>query len=224
MTQPAASALEPGTGIGDHALFVDHRTDGAGYVILTRLTHGAGARNMHIFKLTPDFMDFEYNVVNGSVARNATTTGVLPGQHLVEAPAMFERNSVYYALLGGCSCMGLYGGGVNVLTAAHPLGPWENVSAAVDPGCDMWRQSSCFEVGPGEVCNAATQAQQNFVMEVPLSDGSTAYVWTGDRWQQSPDHMYDSQPQTWVVLEFDGDGRVLPMNVQETFELDIAVV
>ena len=81
-----------------------------------------------------------------------------------------------------------YGGGVNVLTSAtSPLGPWTNVTASLDPGCPMWKQSSCFKVGPGQVCNPVSQAQQNYVITVPLADGSNAYVWTGDKWQQSPD-------------------------------------
>ena len=67
--------------------------------------------------------------------------------------------------------MGLYGGGVNVLTAPHPLGPWRNVSASIDPGCPMWKQSTCFEMGPGEVCDPVTQAQQNYVITVPLASG-----------------------------------------------------
>lgn len=75
--------------------------------------------------------------------------------------------------------MGLYGGGVAVLTAKHPLGPWTNVTSTLDPGCPMEKQTTCFEMGPGAVCNPVTQAQQNYVISVPLANGSTAYVWTG---------------------------------------------
>ena len=35
-------------------------------------------------------------------------------------------------------------------------------------------------MGPGAVCNPVTQAQQNYVITVPLTNGSTAYIWTGD--------------------------------------------
>ena len=196
--------------------------------------------------------------------------------------------------------MGLYGGGVNVLTAPHPLGPWRNVSASIDPGCPMWKQSTCFEMGPGEVCDPVTQAQQNYVITVPLASGGeweggvggvavlfgvhhwlplhvvdftsirhhhlhhhhhcltpqhhhhhhhclttitftpiiiiaspltiippppppeTAYVWTGDKWQQSPNGNYDQQPQTWLPLRFEGD-TLLPLQYVDTFTLDIQV-
>ena len=44
----------------------------------------------------------------------------------------------------------------------------------------MEKQTTCFEMGPGAVCNPVTQAQQNYVITVPLANGSTAYIWTGD--------------------------------------------
>lgn len=86
----------------------------------------------------------------------------------------------------------------------------------------MWKQHTCFEMGPGAVCNPVTQAQQNYVITVPLANGSSAYIWTGDKWQQSPNGMYDEQPQTWLPLEFDGD-TLLPLKYVDTFTLDVAV-
>jgi hypothetical protein len=166
---------------------------------------------MYIFALSPDYLSFN----------SSLSSGVLPGPKLVEAPALLRRGGSYYALLGGCTCMGLYGGGVAALRAAHPLGPWTLQTDSVDPGCRMLAQSSCFQMGPGAVCNPVTAAQQNFVIEVPLANGSTAHVWTGDRWQQSPDGMYDQQPQTWLPLSFDSAGNVLPLQWAASFELDV---
>jgi hypothetical protein len=215
--QPAPSTLGPinnMSGIGDFALFVDD--DGAAYNILTHGIDGPGHRDMYLFALSDDYLSFE-----GPGGALLPST-LLPGQHLVEAPALFKRGQTYYALLGGCTCMGLHGGGVNLLTALHPLGPWTNMTASLDPGCPMFKQSTCFEVGPGAACNPVTQAQQNYVITVPLASGGNAYVWTGDKWQQSPNGMYDQQPQTWVLLEFDGD-TLLPLRYADTFTLDVAV-
>jgi hypothetical protein len=195
---------------GDFALFVDE--DAAAYAIVTHGTHGAGPRDMYIFKLAGDYLSFD----------EATLPVKLPGPRLVEAPAMFRRGSTVYALLGGCTCMGLYGGGVAVLTAPSPMGPWLNVTDALDPGCEMERQSSCFEMGPGAICDPVTQAQQNFVIEVPLVGGATAFVWTGDRWQTSPDGEYDQQPQTWLPLTFAG-GTAQPLAYVDNFTLDVDV-
>lgn len=197
------------SGVGDFALFIDD--DGKAYNILTHGIDGPGHRDMYIFELSGDYLTFG----NASI-------GPLPGEHLVEAPAFFKRGKTYYAFLGGCTCMGLYGGGVNVLTAASPLGPWTNVTATLDPGCPMFEQTSCFEMGPGAVCNPVSQAQQNFVMQVPLVSGDTAFIWTGDKWQQSPDGTFAEQPQTWIQLEFDGD-TVLPFKYVDKFSLDVAV-
>jgi len=194
--------------LGDFALLVDD--DGAAYAVATHLVHGAGPRDMIVFGLTADFTGF-----------SGVRTDVLPGQKLVEAPAFFKRGDTYFILLGGCTCMGLYGGGVGVLTAPHPLGPWTNISGTLDPGCKMYAQTTCFQMGPGAVCNPVTQAQQNFVMEVPLAGGGTAMVWTGDRWQQSPNKMYDEQPQTWLPLTFDGDA-IAPLEWVDAFSLDVA--
>jgi hypothetical protein len=99
MAEVLASALPPTAGNqGDFALFVDTAGDGSGYVLLTHLIAGAGHRDMFVFRLTPDFLGVDANA----------SSGILPGPHLVEAPAMFERAGTYYAFLGGCTCMGLY--------------------------------------------------------------------------------------------------------------------
>ena len=119
--------------------------------------------------------------------------------------------------------MGLYGGGVAVLTAKHPLGPWSSATSALDPGCPMEKQPTCFQMGPGQVCNPITQAQQNYVVEVPLVNGTSQFVWTGDRWQQAPNGKFDEQPQTWLPLSFDEDGNLLPLKWVDSFELDVAV-
>ena len=36
-------------------------------------------------------------------------------------------------------------------------------------------------------------------------------MWAGDGWQQAPDGRKDHDPQWWVPLEWDGNGRLLNM-------------
>jgi hypothetical protein len=81
-------------------------SDGEGYIILTHGIDGPGHRDMYIFRLSPDFLSFD----------SASSVGPLPGPHLVEAPAFFKRDGTYFALLGGCTCMGLYGAETPVLS------------------------------------------------------------------------------------------------------------
>jgi hypothetical protein len=52
---------------------------------------------------------------------------------------------------------------------------------------------------------------------------STAHIWTGDKWQQSPDQDYDEQPQTWLPLNFNDQGDPLPLEYVDRFTLDVAV-
>ena len=65
--------------------------------------------------------------------------------------------------------------------------------------------------------DSLTKAQQNFVIRIPQSDGSTQYVWTGDRWQSSADGIKAHDLQYWSVLEFD-DSRSPPLPKQFVWE------
>ena len=51
--------------------------------------------------------------------------------------------------------------------------------------------------------------------------GGTALVWTGDRWQQSPDGLKGHDPQTWLPLAFDDDGALRPIEWLDSFTLDV---
>ena len=96
-------------------------------------------------------------------------------------------------------------------------------SAALDPGCDMAKQTACEppQVGPGQVCNPISGAQGNFVIEMPLVDGGVQYVWTGDVWQTAPDHLLGHDPQVMFPLEFADNGDISPFVKVDSFVVDI---
>ena len=143
---------------------------------------------------------------------------------------MFERDGLYYILYGHCCCFCYQGSGIMVLTAPSPMGPW-----AAQPGGDL----SCVEppaqqldsLGlrgeptPGQGCLyggstevSATRAQQNFVIQIPADgSGEDEYVWTGDRWQQSPDGLKGHEGQFWAPLEFDAAGAIAPVRWLDNF-------
>ena len=50
-----------------------------------------------------------------------------------EAPIVFFRNSVWYLLCGPICCFCHEGSGSVVLTAPHPLGPWNASRADLNP-------------------------------------------------------------------------------------------
>merc|ERR1711918_129906 len=79
------------------------------------------------------------------VVPNNVSSGVF-GNEFVEAPAMFKRKGLYYALFDNCCCFCGHGSGIGVYTARSPLGPWTyhnnigcltNISLTMGCGCGM---------------------------------------------------------------------------------------
>lgn len=150
---------------------------------------------------------------------------------------MFERNGIYYALFDSCCCFCFQGSGVIVHTAPHPMGPW-----TVQPGGDLacrpaspttnnsssWAAAGLGGVPtPGQGCLyhgnevSVTRSQQNVVFTVETTDQGTVYVWTGDRWQQAPDHIKGHEGQFWAPLVFHDDGSIANMSWIDSFTLNL---
>lgn len=204
-------------GAGDFDLFVD-QVDGSGYVI-----YSAGYY-ISIEKLTPDFV---YSTGEQAVC-GANGSKLFP-EYFVEAPVMFKRGTLYYALFGHCCCFCEQGSGIFVHTAASPMGPWNAI-----PGNLACRSNASDEVEivdgiptPGQGCLygnsndfSVTKSQQNFVIEVNTPTG-VEYIWTGDRWQQAPDGIKGHEPQYWVPLSFGADGSIEDVDWVDEFQIDI---
>ena len=95
-------------GVSDWAWFTDPAEPGAGYVIYS------ANFQIHIERLTDDYL-----AVRGGGNFNFTFS-----EYFVEAPFLFVRNGLYYALFGWCCCFCKQGSNIMVHTAPHPLGPW----------------------------------------------------------------------------------------------------
>ena len=167
----------------------------------------------------------------------------------IEAPAIFKRNDIYYAAFGYCCAFCYQGSGLFIFTAPRPAGPWtpqvahghvHNGSAAADLGCidgnvtpkprELGTLPLTAEPTPGQGCSyrgrkasSVSQAQQNFIVEVETDDLGATYVWTGDRWMQSPDGTKAHEPQFWGLLEFDADGNVLPLKRTESVSINMSL-
>jgi hypothetical protein len=171
---------------GDFDVFVDK--DGTGYMI-----YGDFHLNF-IEKLTPDFLHgtgIGADIPGGIKSHPPLTAFPVD---FVEAPVLFERKGVYYALFGHCCCFCYQGSGMFVFQAPHPLGPWKQ-QASSDLGCvngttptpgePKWGSPSLpltARPQPGQGClfnNAkqasVTRAQQNFVVQVEAASGETEY-------------------------------------------------
>ena len=118
-------------------------------------------------------------------------------------------------------------------TAPHPLGPWTSLGDVACVPAHLPHSVAGFlaAVGhtptPGQGCQyadktttSALRAQQSFIAEVD-TPGGKAYLWAGDRWEQSWDGTKGHDPQTWVPLVFNADGSVQPLRWLDNFTVDI---
>lgn len=203
---------------GDFDILVDDDAQKTAYIIYTSVGQG---HVMTVEQLAPDYL--------GSLARSANSSwsnfssGVF-GNRFVEAPAIFKRKGIYYALFGNCCCFCGQGSGVEVYTAEKALGPWtyhENVGCTtpLSPGCGCgMNHDSC----PALYGTAVTKAQQNFVIQIPGPSG-IQHVWTGDRWHSAADGIKAHDLQYWSVLRFQSSDAApsLELPVQFVWEDNI---
>jgi hypothetical protein len=99
--------------VSDWAWFVDP-ADQKGYIIYS------ANFQIHVEQLSDDFLSVRGAPLNYTFA-----------EYFVEAPHLFERAGIYYALFGWCCCFCKQGSAVIVHSAPHPLGPW--TAQAVGP-------------------------------------------------------------------------------------------
>jgi hypothetical protein len=106
--------------------------------------------------------------------------GLFPDRY-VEGGVLFKRGDIYYATAGSCCCFCRGGAGVVVYQATSPRGPWTRQPLDVN----------CNRTDAGDVCGAygdrpndpvRIKAQGIGLSLVPLADGTTAYLWQGERW------------------------------------------
>jgi len=210
---------------GDFAIFVDD--DGKGYVIYSDC--GVG---LFMEELTSDY----YHTSGGAV-------WTFPEKN-VEAPFVFKKDGIYYALYTYCCCFCLQGSSVQVYTASHALGPYTQET----PG-----ELACYKVNttaksvkevdrhgltgdpvvqvidtPGHGCQSITyqyasvvRSQQNYIVKVTNATGYTTYIWTGDRWGQTPDNLKGHEPQYWMPLTFNSNGSIQKLYWMNNFTYSV---
>lgn len=194
-----------GTCPGDGSLFLDD--DGTAYYIYTDIANDYSVR---IERLTPDFLDSSHEV------SKVMSTGA-------EAPLMFRRDNLYYALCGPLCATCPKGSEVQVFTSVSPLGPFStkpsfNINRrSLEPnsnppvaGSATNTQKGWFTFRP-EASVPIIPAQETWIAQIPIG-GDMAYIWMADRWGSSPDGMIAHDFQFWSTpLEFTADGEILPI-------------
>lgn len=213
-------------GGGDFDLLVDH--DDTAYIIYTSTAQG---HRMSVERLSDDYLR-PIGYGNGEGPSN-TSSGLF-GAGFVEAPAIFQRGSVYYAMFGKCCCFCGQGTGVGVYTGSKPLGPFtfrHNIGcggARLPAGCGCGMNEDPLRSCPDRYGNSTTHAQQNVVCmcvcvcdSLSVSDSCVSlpqvfpvhtssgvkYIWTGDRWQSSPSGVKAEDRQYWTPLQFSFDAQ-----------------
>jgi hypothetical protein len=209
---------------GDFHLFNDGLQ---GYIIWTGMSSLPGQdHKIRISKLTSDWRGATADKPFMFDADAPTTT-------FNEAPSIFERNGVWYALFGHCCCFCMQGSGLFVHTAPHPMGPWTAASAnsPYDIACEA--PSVAFQgiPTPGQGCLyggstdiSVTRSQQDFLATVPDGRGGNTYLYFGSRWGQSPDGLKGHEPQYVYPLQFRDDGSIehIVWNNTVSFAIQVA--
>ena len=213
---------------GDFHLFIDP-ADGTPYLIA-----GCGF-HMWIERLLPNMLD--------SAGDTSPAGRYLFSEYFIEAPALFFREGMYYAVFGHCCCYCYQGSGAIVHTAPHPLGPWTSLGdvacvhasntlqhaaspatssaglADVRAGGVPTAGQGCQYVDPSTT--SSLRSQQSAIFEVELAGGGSAWIWAGDRWQQSWDGTKGHDPQVWIPLAFQDDGSIAPLRWINNFTLPV---
>lgn len=122
------------------------------------------------------------------------------GQSGVEAPAIFKRNGIYYAVFGSYCCYCQDGSGVTIYTSSSPLGPYQTKNYLRNEG----------------------HAQQFNVLKYRTSGAEGyGYLWQDDKWQSSPDGAKGHDFTYWTPMSFGQDGNVQYMNYIANFTINV---
>jgi hypothetical protein len=167
--------------------------------------------------------------------------GLFPDRY-VEGAVLFKRKGVYYMGYGSCCCFCRAGSGWVVYSAPSIHGPWTRQPYDLN----------CNSTDPAKLCGGygdrdgdpLTIAAQGIGMSlIPLADGSTAYLWQGERWlsaagnnptcpdecraqtgecAESPGYVKGQGFSYWAPLEFSGEAVVPFRPFVKEFVLDVA--
>ncbi len=207
---------------GDGSLFVDD--DGTGYYIYTAIEQGYTVR---VERLTPDYL-----------GGTGETSGILTIG--AEAPLLFRRGDLYYALSGPRCAFCPEGSEVLVYISILPLGPFKRCSSFnrhFENGAPTTVTQSTINVtGPkGEFVYSPTSkvsyqnnapvipAQETWVAKIPTSEGPV-FIWMADHWKSAPDGVKGHDFQYWSPpLSFNSYTHgILPVKNSERWSIKLS--
>ena len=193
---PSGKALRHKT--GDFSFLIDE--DPTTRAQTAFIVYNANMKGIAVEQLAPDFLSSL-----GPVDPVRYSVGPFGGAQ-TEAPVLFTRNGVYYALFDHTCCVCAQGSGVQVWTASSPLGTFTY-------------QSQVARTTDG---TPVTHAQQCWVAKLP--GVVPEYIWIGDRWGSAPDGLHGHDSTYWQPLEFDADGGIRPFRWVDDVTVNITDV
>jgi len=220
---------------GDFAVFVDRqegtrqegkKSDDQAYIAY----HGYGCPFMPDVPGTPCRGPDGYHAVDllsDDYTQSTRKTSGLFDIRGSEAPVMFKRNGTYFVITAtGCGfCPD--GSDARPWTATTPLGPYTDSGRDLNP-CRNQSVPNCgMEKYGVDGSNGVhiIPAQQAFVLQLPQVDGAPEqWIWAGDSWESTPDHLKSHDFQLWAPLQFDKDGMPLPLKNVKSFEVEVSLV
>ena len=136
----------------------------------------------------------------------------------LEGGGMFERDGLYYVMLGSDCCFCQWGGSARVFVAKDPLGDWtplNDVNECAD-GTISPTDVSNGTVNPCSLTNVygtnfTIPAQQFNVFQLRTANNTTMHVYFGERFRSAPSGWKDEDFQAWIPLHFTGNGSIRAM-------------
>ena len=177
--------------IGDFSVWVDD--DGTGYFLYSANHH------CQVERLTDDYLASTWSTTNQS-------SPIFP--HGNEAPALFKRGQLWYALVSESCCYCQTGAKVHAYSATEPLGPYHYL-AEIAAGPNPFNGS------------IATASQQTNVFPIRGNGSETRFMWQGDRWQSAPDQLKSHDFTFWKPLDFGKNGSINRITWVDSFMLQV---
>jgi len=146
----------------------------------------------------------------------------------LEGGGMFERDGVYYVMLGSDCCFCQWGGSARVFIAKHPLAQWlplDDVNHCAD-GTIAPTSIANGTVNPCSLndvygTNFTIPAQQFNVFQLHTTHNTTEYVYFGERFRSAESGWKDEDYQAWIPLQFDGNGSIVPMQWMDEWTVEL---
>jgi hypothetical protein len=190
---------------GDENLLVDD--DGTAYLIYTTLSH---SHSMSIERLADDYL-------TSLGATDPSQSSGIFGDSNVEAPAVFKRHGIYYAVFGSCCCYCGSGSVVTVYTSiAGPLGPYTKRTTLAASSSTTSSSSMSYDGDQN------FGSQQTDIFSYFDSSGVEQFMYIGDHWQSAPDGLKSHDFTVWAPLIFTTDGNVTTRGFESSFVVDVA--